>query len=801
MSGAPPPGGPDDDDDRTVIVPQTPQTPGPASPENEDDDESTRVVDPALEAVDDWGSVTQAIDAEPAGDLAPGTVLGNYRVGKLIGRGGLGAIYDGVNIYNPSERVAIKTILPDPARGERFDKMLLDEANALMRVRHDAVVPYRTYGRVGPDGAYYLVLEFIDGDPLGDFYRRRKLTEAELFALGRRLAAGLEASHEEGLVHRDLSPDNILLPQSQLADATIIDFGIAKVGDFEEASDAQFAGKLSYAAPEQFERDGRIGPWTDAYSLALVLAAAARGAPLAMGKDLDTARAARRAPPPLDDVPPRLRGVLAAMLQPDPRERPQTMRDVIRLLDEAERAAAPSPPPSSAAPPSAVTPPAPPPVAARPGRVAQIKRTERPPEKAPPRRRFGIGPGLLGLVVGGGIAAAVVVYQDDIFGKPGGKGPSVAEVTPAATPAPTPEPAAEPTAEPTPEPTAAPTAAPTPEPTPEPLPPVPTIVPGPLPSLAPSPLPSPSPVPEPQPTAAPTPLPTPETTPQTTPEPSPAPTSAPTPETTPAPLPSPSPLPTATPAPSPSVAPSPSPGPTGAPTPAPTSEPTPSPTPGPTIAAASGIDPDLAARFAAVGCSLVRLSADGSGGVAAGGVWGQPDKIKAVAEPPKAEDGAPPTAGPAVSLSGDAVSDAYCATLDALKPGFAAGAQPAVGAATPGPAGVSMTEIAMDAAYPHLTIFVADPGGRVLPVIDLGDATAVAARIAKGDLTSAGPGRFSFTWPRYSPAASPPALLIVAVMSKSALATDGAMTAKAFAELVAGAGEIRTDAVAYRQAP
>ena len=947
MSGTPPPGGPDDDDDdKTVILPQTP---APAPPRSDDDDERTQIVDPGPQPEDDWTSVTPAVEAPPDGDLAPGTVLGNYRVGKLIGRGGLGAIYDGVNVYNPSERVAIKTILPDPARGERFDKMLLDEANALMRVRHDAVVPYRTYGRVGADGAYYLVLEFIDGDPLGDFYRRRKLTEAELFALGRRLASGLEASHKEGLVHRDLSPDNILLPQSQLADATIIDFGIARVGEFEEASDAQFAGKLSYAAPEQFERGGRIGPWTDAYSLALVLAAAARGAPISLGKDLDTARAARRAVPSLDGVPARLQGVLTRLLQPDPRERPQTMGEVLRLLDEAERAAAPAPAPPTVAPPlPSVAPPAPSPVSPRPGRVSQIKRTERPPEKREKRSRSGLATGLLGLLVGGGIAAALVIYQDDIFGKSGPAGTPVASLTPTPAPIPSPDPTPEPTPEPTAEPTPEPSPAPSPEPPPAPTPdltPVPTPA-GPsqselqearaaaartlsdrlatlpcsyirveaagdappftlsvsgiwadeaavlaaagpditvsgqtldaslcpilgglkkiAPKLGPAVLGAPTFAADGAITAPLTPdsalsalylleispegavtslldLSSPENVasalargdvnplpggrfqarirPGTAPgllvalsgtealpfaAPS-APLSfdawlgaatgtfaldlAPRPATLPSPTPSPAPEPTVEPTPSP------------APTPAPTGKPTPSPSPTPTVTTA-GIDPELAAKFAAVECSLIRLAPDGSGGFVAGGVWGKSDKVKDVTEPPKAEEGVPPPPpAPAVTLSGDAVSSAYCTTLDALKPAFAAASAPAIGAAVPIDAGKSETVIVADTSYPHLTIFAADPGGRVLPVIDLGDPAAVAARVAKGDLVDEGGGRFRFVWPRYSPAESPPALLLIAVMSPAPLTTNGAMTAKAFADLIAGAGAIRTDAVAYRQAP
>lgn len=371
------------------------------------DDHTTVILPGPVGAAPAAEETTTAVDAArassgPSGpvDLTAGTVLGNYRVGKMIARGGLGAIYDGVNIHNPAERVAIKTILPEPGLGERFAKMLLDESNALMRVRHDAVVPYRTYGRIGDSEEFYLVLEFVDGDVLNDFYRRRRLNERELFALARRLAAGLQASHEEGLIHRDVSPDNVLLQNNQLEKATLIDFGIAKLGDIEELPDAQFAGKLSYAAPEQFVRGARIGPWTDCYSLALLLVAAARGQPLPMGKTLEEAQEARCEIPELKGVPAALVAPLRKMLEPHPPDRPQSMIEVIALLDEAERNAASA---------KAATPQ---------GQKAGIRRIDK-----PPRARAaggGVGRSLLSaalaLLLGGGVVAGVMVFGGDLFG-------------------------------------------------------------------------------------------------------------------------------------------------------------------------------------------------------------------------------------------------------------------------------------------------------------------------------------------------------------------------------------------------
>lgn len=416
-----PPDKPHEPEEGTVILPAGQAGGNPPAPEDAwAEDEATEVVDaPAAAAWD-------APQATEPGDLAAGRVLGNYKVGRLIARGGLGAIYDGVNIHNPAERVAIKTILPSPDSAERVGKMLLDEANALMRVRHDAVVPYRTYGRIEDTNEFYLVLEFIDGDALNDFYRRRKLTEKELFSLGRRLAAGLQAAHEEGLVHRDVSPDNILLQHNKLEDAILVDFGIAKMGDIDALPDTQFAGKLSYAAPEQFEHGGRIGPWTDVYSLALLLVAAARGQSLPMGKSIEEAQEARQRVPDLPDVPPVIAPVLRKMLEPHPADRPQSMREVIRLLDSTERAArkANTTPPGTAANKTGIT------------RAAR--------DTGPAKRRRGGGGWvtfLAALIVGGGGAGIALLYGDQLLGdKPVIENPQPPEPNPPGPQPPGPKP-------------------------------------------------------------------------------------------------------------------------------------------------------------------------------------------------------------------------------------------------------------------------------------------------------------------------------------------------------------------------
>jgi len=173
----------------------------------------------------------------------------------------------------------------------------------------------------------------------------------ELIGLTRRLASGLQAAHELGAIHRDIAPDNVLLPEGRLHEAKVIDFGIAKdldptnktiVGD-------GFAGKLGFVAPEQFGDFNReVGPWTDVYSLALVILSVAAGRPIDMGATLVEAIEKRRAGPDLSVAPESLRPALAGMLRPNPAERFRSMGEVLQALDRAADGAPPSPRPAPA---------------------------------------------------------------------------------------------------------------------------------------------------------------------------------------------------------------------------------------------------------------------------------------------------------------------------------------------------------------------------------------------------------------------------------------------------------------------
>ena len=299
----------------------------------------------SLRPVSASGSVMPGREATP-GRVTIGSVLNHiYRVTRFLAQGGMGEVYEGVNI-NTDERVAIKVILPHLAQDAKIQAMFKKEARTLTRLTHPALVQYRVLAQEPELGVFYIVTEFVDGEGLDELIGEALPSEPELRGLTRRLADGLKAAHELGAVHRDISPDNILLPEGRLEAAKIIDFGIARDGSTPHGTllGEAFAGKLGYVAPEQLGDFGReVGPWTDVYSLGLVILALASGGSLDMGMTPAEAVDRRRAGPDLSALPEVLQPVFRRMLEPDPKRRLRSMDQVIEALDDLDREPAADP--------------------------------------------------------------------------------------------------------------------------------------------------------------------------------------------------------------------------------------------------------------------------------------------------------------------------------------------------------------------------------------------------------------------------------------------------------------------------
>jgi serine/threonine-protein kinase len=206
--------------------------------------------------------------------LELGQVLeGKYRIVRLIGEGGMGAVYEGENI-RIQRRVAIKVVHPAFASDTEVIARFQREAQAAGRIGNDHIVEVLDLG-VLPDGSHFMVLEYLDGEPLSVRIKRLgRLDPSQTAAIARQILNGLAAAHGAGIVHRDLKPDNVFILKEKAGTpdyVKLIDFGISKFqplsGDgMKMTSSGAVMGTPYYMSPEQasgsLEADGRSDLFT-----------------------------------------------------------------------------------------------------------------------------------------------------------------------------------------------------------------------------------------------------------------------------------------------------------------------------------------------------------------------------------------------------------------------------------------------------------------------------------------------------------------------------------------------------------
>ena len=276
--------------------------------------------------------------------LPPGTRLnGIYEIDRPIGMGGMGEIYKG-HLVETNDPVAIKMMLPEMSANEAALTLFRKEASALHNIQHDAVVRYYVFTVEPVLRRPYLAMEFVDGRTLTELLDKGPLPSEAVQSLLHRVASGLQAAHERGVIHRDVSPDNIILPNGDVARAKIIDFGIARTTQHGTVIGSGFAGKYSYVSPEQLGLfGGDVTPKSDIYSLGLVLAQALIGKAIDMGGSQVEIIEKRRKVPNLGSIDGRFRPLLEQMLQPDPAQRPESMAALALWTSEpAPRVSAPA---------------------------------------------------------------------------------------------------------------------------------------------------------------------------------------------------------------------------------------------------------------------------------------------------------------------------------------------------------------------------------------------------------------------------------------------------------------------------
>jgi serine/threonine protein kinase len=199
--------------------------------------------------------------------LSRGDVLGGYEIEDLLGTGGMAMVYRARQRSLGGRQVALKVLAPERVADESFRERFRREGEHAARLDHPHIVPVYDAGEA--DGRLYLAMRLIEGVTLAQRIARGALSPGYTVALLRPVADALDLAHSEGVVHRDVKPQNILLDTR--GRAYLADFGIAKsASSLSLTHTGAFVGSIHYASPEQILGDEPTGG-SDVYALAAVL--------------------------------------------------------------------------------------------------------------------------------------------------------------------------------------------------------------------------------------------------------------------------------------------------------------------------------------------------------------------------------------------------------------------------------------------------------------------------------------------------------------------------------------------------
>lgn len=280
---------------------------------------------------------------------APASV-GNYQLVRLLGEGGMGAVYLGEHVQG-GLRAAIKVLLPHVSANRQIVARFFNEARATNRIEHPGIVKVFDMG-FAETGQAYLAMELLDGQSLASAMAGGPMEQARAIEIARQVAGALDAAHQAGIVHRDLKPDNVYLvrdPDMRFGErAKVLDFGIAKLTGSLALSQATHAtmGTPTYMSPEQWRDSGQVDGRTDVYSLGCMLFEMLTGRPPFLGQSLAELchQHVYEAPPDLATLSPTtpasIASLVAAMIEKDRERRIGTMQAAAARLQAPHSPAA-----------------------------------------------------------------------------------------------------------------------------------------------------------------------------------------------------------------------------------------------------------------------------------------------------------------------------------------------------------------------------------------------------------------------------------------------------------------------------
>ena len=273
--------------------------------------------------------------------LPPGSVLADFKIEDVVGRGGMGVVYQAVQL-SLGRPVALKLIAPHLADEEGFRERFVRESRLSASIDHPHIVP--VYGAGEADGVPYIAMRFVDGVNMRvAIASAGRLEPARAAQLIQQVASALDAAHERGLVHRDVKPANVLISRHGGGEhAYLTDFGVTKRRNATEGNTAtgQFVGTVDYVAPEQL-RGEAIDGRADIYSLGCVLYQCLTGE-VPFPREDDVARLFAHLSDPVPDVservpeaPAELSAVVRRAMAKDPQERFQSAGELGQAALEA----------------------------------------------------------------------------------------------------------------------------------------------------------------------------------------------------------------------------------------------------------------------------------------------------------------------------------------------------------------------------------------------------------------------------------------------------------------------------------
>ncbi|MGH7437349.1 MAG: serine/threonine-protein kinase, partial [Polyangiaceae bacterium] len=272
---------------------------------------------------------------EPIVSVRPGDVLvGKYRVERILGVGGMGVVVAAHHLQL-DEKVAIKLLLPEALKNSQAVARFAREARTAVKIKSEHVAKVTDVGEL-PDGAPYIVMEYLEGADLGAILQKSgalPIARAVDFLL--QACVAVAEAHALRIVHRDLKPANLFCIQRSDGQQVIkvLDFGISKLNDAASAASASMTktsavmGTPLYMSPEQMRSAKVVDSRTDIWALGVILYELVAGvAPFEAPSVMELAiNIAQEPPPPLrdkrPDAPPELEAVILACVEKDPEQR------------------------------------------------------------------------------------------------------------------------------------------------------------------------------------------------------------------------------------------------------------------------------------------------------------------------------------------------------------------------------------------------------------------------------------------------------------------------------------------------